>query len=210
MSLCVADLPYIVTGVSATFITAALPSLMAVNICNAIKMSQEDEGESNKYWSTAIIFCLLGLIGGFAMFLQVCENCLFDFCQKSAFKTTMFGISVERLASRMRKRFFEVLLRLDIQWFELSYISTGALSCLLSKDGALIKNIAGAKGSALLQGLLGIFFTIIVSLSTNLILGLIAIIVLILGVAAAVFTMIVSRDIDKQVKRFQNCYCLAK
>ena len=202
MSLCVADLPYIVTGVSATFITAALPSLLAVNICNAIYMSQEDEGESNKYWSTAIMFCFLGLVGGFAMFLQVCENDLFDFCQISAFQTTMFGISVERLASRMRKRFFEALLRLDIQWFELSYISTGALSCLLSKDGALIKNVAGAKGSSLLQGMLGVLFTIIIGLSTNLILGLIAIIVLILAVAVAVFTMIVSRDIDKQVYRF--------
>ena len=76
MSLCVADLPYIVTGVSATFITAALPSLMAVNICNAITISQKEdkENDSDKYWSTAMMFIILGLAGGFAMFLQVIES----------------------------------------------------------------------------------------------------------------------------------------
>ena len=112
----------------------------------------------------------------------------------------MFGISVERLASRMRKRFFESLLRLDIQWFELSYISTGVLSCLLSKDGALIKNIAGAKGSSLLQGILGIIFTVFVCFSNQHMLGLIALAFLTLGVTLAIFTFMVSRDIDKQVK----------
>ena len=107
---------------------------------------------------------------------------------------------MERLASRMRKRFFESLLRLDIQWFELSYISTGVLSCLLSKDGALIKNIAGAKGSSLLQGILGILFTVFVCFSNQPMLGLIALAFLTLGVTLAIFTFMVSRDIDKQVK----------
>ena len=76
MSLCVADLPYIVTGVSATFITAALPSLMAVNICNAIIISlkEENENDSDNYWSTAMMFIILGFAGGFAMFLQVIES----------------------------------------------------------------------------------------------------------------------------------------
>ena len=120
----------------------------------------------------------------------------------------MFGISVERLASRMRKRFFESLLRLDMQWFELSYISTGVLSCLLSKDGALIKNIAGATGSALLQGLLGILITIFVCLSSNPILGLIAFVFLALGVFSAIATIMVSRDIDKQVKKKLLLCCL--
>ena len=73
MTLCVADLPYIVTGVSATLITAALPSLMAVNMCNAISISQKEdkENESDIYWSIAMMFSFLGLLGGFAMFLQV-------------------------------------------------------------------------------------------------------------------------------------------
>ena len=103
MSLCIADLPYIVTGVSATFITAALPSLMAVNMCNAIIISQKEdkENKSDKYWSTAIMFSFLGLLGGFAMFLQVCEtdldmpetniqpsidNNVWNFCGKTSIK----------------------------------------------------------------------------------------------------------------------------
>ena len=73
MSLCVADLPYIVTGVSATFITAALPALVAVNISHALIISQTEDkdDDSNKYWSTAMLFSFLGLVGGFATFLQV-------------------------------------------------------------------------------------------------------------------------------------------
>lgn len=111
----------------------------------------------------------------------------------------MFGISFERLASRLRKKFFESLLRQDIQWFELSFISTGSVSCLLSKDGALVKNIGGAKGSSLLQGVLGILFTVIISLTTCPILGLIALLFLILVVTAAILSMIVSREIDRKV-----------
>ena len=76
MSLFHADLPYIVSGVSACILTAALPSLIAANICNAIiiAMKVEEEEEKNDYSLTAFIFSSLGLVGGIAMFLQVFES----------------------------------------------------------------------------------------------------------------------------------------
>ena len=112
----------------------------------------------------------------------------------------MFGISCERFTSRLRRRLFECVVRQDIPWFELTYVSTGALTCLLSKDSALVQAMSGCKGSSLLHGVLGVIFSVAIVINIDPKLGLLTALFILVILAAIVFCMKVTYDVDIKVK----------
>ena len=112
----------------------------------------------------------------------------------------MFGISCERFTSRLRRRLFECVVRQEIPWFELSYVSTGALTCLLSKDSALVQAMSGCKGSSLLHGVLGVIFSVAIVINIDPKLGLLTALFILAILAAIVFCMKVTYDVDIKVK----------
>ena len=115
-------------------------------------------------------------------------------------QTAMFGISCERFTSRLRRRLFECVVRQDIPWFELTYVSTGALTCLLSKDSALVQAMSGCKGSSLLHGVLGVIFSVAIVINIDPKLGLLTALFILVILAAIVFCMKVTYDVDIKVK----------
>ena len=117
----------------------------------------------------------------------------------------MFGISCERFTSRLRRRLFECVVRQEIPWFELSYVSTGALTCLLSKDSALVQAMSGCKGSSLLHGVLGVVFSVAIVININPKLGLLTALFILAILAAIVFCMKVTYDVDIKVKSYMMC-----
>ena len=60
-------------------------------------------------------------------------------------QTAMFGVSGERLTSRLRSLLFAAIIRQDVAWFDLERNSTGVLSTKLSTDAMQVKGMTGER-----------------------------------------------------------------
>ena len=184
--------------------TAGLVPVLAVMVGNLISSAEavKDGGllSAGGRSSPAVLFIVIGTVCGLAMFLQV--STIFVRLKWSLWvlQTAMFGISCERFTSRLRRRLFECVVRQEIPWFELSYVSTGALTCLLSKDSALVQAMSGCKGSSLLHGVLGVIFSVAIVINIEPKLGLLTALFILAILAAIVFCMKVTYDVDIKVK----------
>ena len=184
--------------------TAGLVPVLALMVGNLISSAEavKDGGllSAGGRSSPAVLFIVIGTVCGLAMFLQV--STIFVRLKWSLWvlQTAMFGISCERFTSRLRRRLFECVVRQEIPWFELSYVSTGALTCLLSKDSALVQAMSGCKGSSLLHGVLGVIFSVAIVINIEPKLGLLTALFILAILAAIVFCMKVTYDVDIKVK----------
>ena len=85
----------------------------------------------------------------------------------------MFGLSIEKLTARLRKRLFYSLLKQDASFYEQSH-STGSLCYLLFKDSSKIQAVGGLKGASAIQGTIAVLISIfLVTLQCNVYIGLI-------------------------------------
>ena len=186
--------------------TAGLVPVLALMVGNLISSAEavKDGGllSAGGRSSPAVLFIVIGTVCGLAMFLQV--STIFVRLKWSLWvlQTAMFGISCERFTSRLRRRVFECVVRQEIPWFELSYVSTGALTCLLSKDSALVQAMSGCKGSSLLHGVLGVIFSVAIVINIHPKLGLLTALFILAILAAIVFCMKVTYDVDIKVKSY--------
>ena len=186
--------------------TAGLVPVLALMVGNLIFSAEavKDGGllSAGGRSSPAVLFIVIGTVCGLAMFLQV--STIFVRLKWSLWvlQTAMFGISCERFTSRLRRRVFECVVRQEIPWFELSYVSTGALTCLLSKDSALVQAMSGCKGSSLLHGVLGVIFSVAIVINIDPKLGLLTALFILAILAAIVFCMKVTYDVDIKVKSY--------
>ena len=112
----------------------------------------------------------------------------------------MFGVFIETLVVRLRKRLFYSLLKQDTSFYEQSH-STGSLCCLLFKDTFRIQAVGGSKGSSALQGTFAVIISLLlVTLKCNFIMGLIIAGFIIPMMIAVIFSMIrISDIVDKKV-----------
>jgi ABC-type multidrug transport system fused ATPase/permease subunit len=74
----------------------------------------------------SIMFLVVGVVVGLAMFLQV----------------AMFTVAGEHLTLRMRKMAFAAMLRQEMGWFDLPTNNTGALCARLSADASAIQGVS--------------------------------------------------------------------
>ena len=80
--------------------------------------------EDSEFW--AIMFCVVGVIVGVAMFLQI----------------FMFSVAGAHLTLRMRRLAFEAMLKQEMGWYDDVKNSTGALCSRLSADAAAIQGVS--------------------------------------------------------------------
>ena len=74
----------------------------------------------------ALMFLLVGIVVGAAMFLQI----------------FMFSVAGAHLTLRMRREAYEAMLKQEMGWFDEAKNSTGALCSRLSADAAAIQGVS--------------------------------------------------------------------
>jgi len=67
------------------------------------------------------------------------------------FQSALFGISGERLTTRLRNMLFGAIVRQDVGWFDLDSSATGVLATKLSNDASQVKGMTGERIGLMLQ-----------------------------------------------------------
>ncbi|RKO87292.1 P-loop containing nucleoside triphosphate hydrolase protein, partial [Blyttiomyces helicus] len=107
------------------------------------------------FWAS--MFLVIGVVNLVASFL----------------KYAMFGLSGEKLTTRLRDRSFSSMLRQDIAWFDIEKNSTGALVSNLSRDASNVQTMSGQAIGNLIELFSAIFGAAVVALVTGWKLGLV-------------------------------------
>ncbi|KAI9095154.1 ABC multidrug transporter Mdr1 [Phlyctochytrium arcticum] len=136
------------------------------------------------FW--ALMFLIIGIANLFASFI----------------KFAMFGISGERLTTRLRDMSFRSMMRQDIAWFDVEEHSVGALTSNLSNDAQNVQNMSGQIAGNLLELFASIAGGAIVALVTGWKLGLVVLATLPLMIAANKWRMDLLRKGNQATKIF--------
>ncbi|TPX63436.1 hypothetical protein SpCBS45565_g06615 [Spizellomyces sp. 'palustris'] len=134
------------------------------------------------FW--ALMFLVIGIANLFASFI----------------KFTMFGISGEKLTTRLRDKSFRTMMRQDIAWFDVEEHSVGALTSNLSNDAQNVQNMSGQIAGNLLELTTSILGGAIVAVATGWKLGLVVLSTLPLMVAANKLRMDLIRKGNQSTK----------
>ncbi|KAJ3042711.1 GTPase-activating protein [Rhizophlyctis rosea] len=148
-----------------TGVTQPVFAVLFGKIILALFLAKVDPSGPN-FW--AGMFLVIGAVNFFSMFG----------------KFTLFGVSGEKLTTRLRDRSFRSIMRQEIAWFDLENHSVGALTSNLSNRAQEVQNMSGQIVANLLELFASIFGAAIVALVTGWKLGLVVLACLPLLVAA--------------------------
>ncbi|KAJ3019962.1 GTPase-activating protein [Thoreauomyces humboldtii] len=152
---------------------------------NAPTASERSQLRSDaNFW--ALMFLIIGIANLFASFV----------------KFAMFGISGERLTTRLRDRSFRSMMRQSIDWFDEERHSVGALTTNLSNDAQNVQNLSGQIAGNLLELFASIAGGAIVAVVTGWKLGLVVLSTLPLMVAANKWRMDLLRKGNQATKPY--------
>ncbi|KAJ3166249.1 GTPase-activating protein [Geranomyces variabilis] len=142
---------------------------------------QEMRKEADRW---AMWFLVLGIANLFASFV----------------KFAMFGISGERLTTRLRDRSFRAMCRQNIGWFDEEKHSVGVLTTNLSNDAQNVQNMSGQIAGNLLELFASVAGGALVAVITGWKLGLVVLAVLPLMIAANKWRMDLIRKGNQATK----------
>ena len=92
-------------------------------------LSDPVEAARNESIWYSLMFLVLGVVVGLAMFIQI----------------AMFTVAGENLTLRMRKLAFAAMLKQEMGWFDQPNNNTGALCSRLSADASAIQGVSSNK-----------------------------------------------------------------
>lgn len=119
--------PYIVMGGLASIVMGASMPVYAILFGEVLGILSKpvDIARSESVFY-AIMFLVVGVVVGLAMFMQV----------------AMFTVAGEHLTLRMRKMAFAAMLKQEMAWYDMPNNNTGALCSRLSADAAAIQGVS--------------------------------------------------------------------
>ncbi|KAI8909310.1 P-loop containing nucleoside triphosphate hydrolase protein [Powellomyces hirtus] len=182
------ELHFIVLGFLGSIINGVTQPVFAIlfgrfiNVFAKVELDPQGMRDDANFW--ALMFLVLGLANLFASFI----------------KFAMFGISGERLTTRLRDRSFRSMMRQDIAWFDKEEHSVGVLTTNLSNDAQNVQNMSGQIAGNLLELFASIAGGAIVALVTGWKLGLVVLATLPLMVAANKWRMDLLRKGNQATK----------
>ncbi|KAI8816005.1 P-loop containing nucleoside triphosphate hydrolase protein [Fimicolochytrium jonesii] len=115
-------------------------------------------------------------------------------------KFAMFGISGEKLTTRLRDKSFRAMMRQNIAWFDIEEHSVGALTSNLSNDAQNVQNMSGQIAGNLIELAACIAGGAVVAVSTGWKLGLVVLATLPLMIAANKWRMDLIRKGNQATK----------
>ena len=77
------------------------------------------------------------------------------------------GLSGESFTARLRARGFKAVLRQNLEYFDDSANSTGALTTRLSTDAAAVKGATGARVGTIVQNVVGLGVGLIIAFAAS-------------------------------------------
>ncbi|KAJ3285478.1 GTPase-activating protein [Borealophlyctis nickersoniae] len=169
------EFPLIFFGLIGACINGVTQPVFAIlfgNIMQALQdVYMEKPGTNTNFW--ALMFFIIGIVNWFATF----------------FKFFFFGVSGEKLTTRLRDRSFKQIMRQDIAFFDKEENSVGTLTSNLSNRAQEVQNMSGQIVGNLLELFAAIVGAAIVALVTGWKLGLVVLSTLPLLVLANKFRM---------------------
>lgn len=133
---------FIMVGCIAAIVSGSIQPIFAFTLSEIISVFAETDLEKQKQQTDfyCIMFAVIGITAGLAMFLQSC----------------LFAYSGEKLTMRLRRKTFSHILRMEIGWFDDKHHSTGALTTRLATDASMVKGATGSQLAMVLQGMASI------------------------------------------------------
>lgn len=145
-----------IVGMSTPVYAILFAEVMGVLSPGGTEEEQLEKREKGNFYS--LMFLILGIIVGFAAFLQ-------SFC---------FSIAGESLTSRLRGLTFQSILKQEIGWFDQDSNNVGALCARLSGDAASVQGATGSRIGVLFQAFSTMVASVILALYYEWRLGLTA------------------------------------
>jgi len=187
---------FILIGVVCSTAMGALMPIFAIlfgNVLGVISYTdiQKAREESVFY---AGMFCILG-VGTFIV---------------NFFQGFMFGLSGERMTSRLRKKTFQAMLAQEVGWYDLPENNTGALCARLAGDAAKIQGATGVRVGSVVQGVAGLIIACVMGLYYSWKMGLVCIVFFPALIGATYAQMKIIQGVDSIAsKAFENSSKLA-